>query len=122
MGLGLAVDAPLPLAAPGQSVNLTLNLVAPTQPGTHKSQWALESPTGALFGPLVNAVILVDASPAECKFVTDVTLPDGANVAKGEVVRKTWRWRNVGNCNLAGHALCFVGEDDSSTLGADVRS
>eukprot|EP00928_Gymnodinium_smaydae_P078908 TRINITY_DN62965_c0_g1_i1.p1 TRINITY_DN62965_c0_g1~~TRINITY_DN62965_c0_g1_i1.p1 ORF type:complete len:310 (-),score=29.98 TRINITY_DN62965_c0_g1_i1:759-1688(-) len=120
--LGLAVDAPLPLTLPGESTNIVLQMLAPMQPGTYKSQWTLESDTGTLFGPLLHAEIVVVPSTAECAFVTDATLPDGATVTRGELVRKTWRLQNCGECNLVGHALCFSRDDDSALLGATIRS
>jgi len=52
------------------------------------------------------------AAPAPCaqmRFVSDVTVPDGAPVAPGAQFVKTWRVRNVGTCAFSG-ALNFVGK------------
>ena len=32
--------------APGESINLSLGLVAPSRPGTHRGYWMLQGPTG----------------------------------------------------------------------------
>lgn len=52
----------LPLAgwvAPGQSVQLDVDLVAPSAPGSHIGFWSLESPDGSLFGPSANGTFWV---------------------------------------------------------------
>ena len=36
--------------APGEKVNVTLNLVSPSAPGVYQGQWRLATPTGHLFG------------------------------------------------------------------------
>ena len=36
--------------APGQSIQLTLDLIAPTKPGVHQGNWKLRNPDGDLFG------------------------------------------------------------------------
>ena len=35
---------------PGQSIKLTLDLIAPTEPGVHQGNWKLRNPEGDLFG------------------------------------------------------------------------
>lgn len=41
--------------APGQTVDLTLNMTAPTAPGKYRGYWILRNATGALFGIGTNA-------------------------------------------------------------------
>ena len=51
-------------------------------------------------------------APAPCaqmRFVSDVTIPDGAPVAPGAQFVKTWRVRNAGTCAFSG-TLNFVGK------------
>jgi hypothetical protein len=51
------------------------------------------------------------AAPAPCaqlRYVSDVTIPDGAPVAPGAQFVKTWRVKNAGTCAFSG-SLNFVG-------------
>ena len=51
------------------------------------------------------------AAPAPCaqlRYVSDVTIPDGAPVAPGAQFAKTWRVRNAGTCAFSG-SLNFIG-------------
>ncbi len=51
---------PLPgWVAPGQSITLTLDMVAPTEPGSHIGFWSLRSPDGGIFGPSANGTFWV---------------------------------------------------------------
>lgn len=44
-------------------------------------------------------------------FVRDATLPDGANVAPGQSLQKTWRVKNTGTSTWDGYKLIFVEGD-----------
>jgi len=60
-----------------------------------------------------------DAVAATCvddsEFMTDVTVPDGTHFAPGTVFRKTWRFRNSGNCTWdASYRLAFLSGDRMS--------
>src|SRR5688500_9586931 len=37
---------------PGETMSLTLALTAPTEPGTHATNWQLQAPDGQRFGPI----------------------------------------------------------------------
>lgn len=45
--------------APGQSVGLSLDMVAPSAPGSHIGFWSLRAPDGGLFGPSANGTFWV---------------------------------------------------------------
>lgn len=48
-------------------------------------------------------------------FVSDVTIPDGTELAQGEVFTKTWRLRNTGSCTWnSSYALVF---DSGDSMG-----
>ncbi len=79
----------------------------------------LTAPTGTLFVstpsptlfstftsvPPLQPVTLCDAAA----FVSDVTYPDGANVALGGTFTKTWRIKNVGTCTWStAYSIVFV--------------
>ncbi|MDH3943116.1 MAG: NBR1-Ig-like domain-containing protein [Anaerolineae bacterium] len=53
--MGAAESYPFPgYVAPGQSIPFTLNLTAPTTPGTYTSFWELSDPDGNIFGVGLN--------------------------------------------------------------------
>ncbi len=60
--LGAQSPSPIPQTAPGQSSNITVNMVAPQQPGTYQSVWQLRAPNGYTFGQQMDAVIVVPQS------------------------------------------------------------
>lgn len=51
----------------------------------------------------------------QAQFITDVTIPDGTNVAAGAAFTKTWRLKNIGTCTwTTAYTLVYKGGD---TLG-----
>ncbi len=50
---------PVPAVAPGATTDISVEMVAPTAPGTYKSVWQLQSPEGQLFGNRIYAQIVV---------------------------------------------------------------
>ena len=56
---------------PGQAIDLSINMIAPTDPGTYQGNWMLQAPDGTLFGLGMNAdtpffvrvVVTDDATP-----------------------------------------------------------
>jgi hypothetical protein len=49
--MGGPAASALPDVAVGESIDLTVNLTAPTAPGTYRGEWQLRDPNGRLFGP-----------------------------------------------------------------------
>ena len=43
--------------------------------------------------------------------IADVTVPDNAQMSKGETFTKTWRFLNNGKCNWSGYTIAFVAGD-----------
>jgi uncharacterized protein YkwD len=43
--------------------------------------------------------------------IQDVTVPDNAQMPKGQKFTKTWRFMNNGKCNWAGYTIAFVAGD-----------
>ncbi len=48
---------PVPLTAPGATIDLTIAMTAPATPGQHTGQWRLRASNGTLFGPTLTAKI-----------------------------------------------------------------
>ncbi len=92
-------SVPLPRARPGETVEVSVPLVAPTTPGEHKSTWKPRDPDGNVFEfdffALIN-VIAEEAVIDELSWVADVTVDDGMIMQPGERFLKTWRVRNTG--------------------------
>ncbi|HVO69626.1 MAG TPA: NBR1-Ig-like domain-containing protein [Aggregatilineaceae bacterium] len=111
-------DVPLPSARPGDMVEVSVPLVAPSSPGVRRSTWKPRDPKGNFFEFDLFALITVAdvQQPAvqlsELSWVADVTVPDGTVMQPGEAFVKTWRIRNTGTTAFGtGHTLAFFGDD-----------
>lgn len=95
---------PLPAAAPGAVVDVTVPMTAPTTPGVARSTYALPGSGARVFWAQVSV-----QAPVDCgRFISDVTVPDGTVVARGQAFSKTWRLRNCGTTNWTGVAAVRV--------------
>lgn len=112
---------------PGQVVNVSLNLTAPSVPGSYRGYWMFQNANGALFGigtqashawwldirvagpsdtpggPTLtpSATVTPTIVPLACdkaEFIADVTVPSGTMMLPGTDFHKTWRLKNVGTC------------------------
>lgn len=54
---------PIPAALPGQTVNVSVNFVAPSVPGAHRSTWQLQSASGVRFGIPFYVLVQVPGAP-----------------------------------------------------------
>ncbi len=55
----------VPAAAAGAQTDISVNLTAPTAPGTYRSNWRLQAPNGTRFGAMIWAQIVVPAPATE---------------------------------------------------------
>ncbi len=88
---GEAMGAPTSVLAPaaeaGTEVEVSVDFVAPTAPGTYKSTWQMESPDGTRFGALFYTQIVVPAPTSEASpppptaAPTQVPTPSGCSIA-----------------------------------------
>lgn len=107
----------LPLALPGESVEVSVTLTAPLSPGLQRSSWRARNPEGLLFGDLLYAEIRVPLSSTpgspsieDAQLEGHITYPDGSEVMAGESFAKTWAIRNTGSVQWGpGHVLAFTG-------------
>ena len=58
--MGAPDSVPVPLVAVGETVEITVTMIAPDTPGTYRSFWQMQSPDGALFGSKVWTLITVE--------------------------------------------------------------
>ena len=63
LALGAASPQPIPSAGPGDIINISINMVAPTTPGSHSSVWQIQASNGVVFGTKFDAVINVPGAP-----------------------------------------------------------
>jgi len=121
MGAPTVVNLPSSVA-PGETVDVTVNMTAPNTPGHYRGYWKLRNAANVLFGVGANANspffidIKVAASPGsvcdKATFLSDVTIPDGTTLTAGTPFTKTWRIRNDGSCTwTTSYALVFVAGD-----------
>ena len=60
---GAGSPQPIPAANPGQTIVISIQMVAPTTPGQHSSVWQLRAPNGVVFGTKFDAVIVIPGAP-----------------------------------------------------------
>lgn len=60
---GAASPQPIPAANPGDIINISINMSAPTSPGQYTSVWQLQASNGVPFGTRFDAVITVPGAP-----------------------------------------------------------
>lgn len=114
---------PVPQTAPGALADLTIEMKAPTTPGTAFSEWRLQDGMGQRFGDVVYTRIEAVPAPDPAtvafagKFVADVTVPDDSEIPAGQRFVKTWRVRNSGLESWASDfTLHFVGGNGMSVV------
>lgn len=110
--------------SPGQTVDLSANMVSPATDGTYQGNWMLQNASGTTFGIGTYGTsqfwVLIRVSggapppppPSSCDraaFVADVTVPDYTVFAPNVAFMKTWRLKNVGTCTwTTSYKLVFV--------------
>ena len=107
---------PIPAAQPGQQVNISMELTAPTTPGTYFCDWRLVDAQGSQYGDIIYARILAESAPepigavADGHFLADITIPDDTQLEPGQSFTKTWHVKNNGDRVWGnGFTLAFIG-------------
>jgi hypothetical protein len=65
----------MPYTPPGATVDLPIDMVAPSGPGTHTGLWRIENPSGVHFGTRLSVVIQVIGAPAPAPTPTIAPAP-----------------------------------------------
>jgi hypothetical protein len=104
--------------APGELVEVSVNLTSPQEAGRHRSTWKLHNAQGQAFDYYMYADIQVPQKPAptkklsEARYIADITVPDGTLIQPGDTFVKTWRIRNSGESTWGeGYTLAYFGDD-----------
>ncbi len=108
-----AATVALPAANPGEDVDVSVDLVAPTKGGPQRSTWEPRSITGEFFDTALYAEIEVQSEAEdgddEARYVDDVTVPYDTSMKPGQTFRKTWSVRNTGRSKWGkGYQFVFV--------------
>ncbi len=91
------IGAP-PQVQPGEQVNLTLNLSAPSQAGLFGSNWQLQGPDGRAFGPIRWVRAKVKAGQHNVQFVAFThSVLNYEQLTPGQSFTGTWRLLNSGS-------------------------
>ncbi len=87
---GASSPSSIPYTQPGQTVNISVNMVAPQQPGTYRSVWQLRASNGALFGPQVDAQFVVPQ--AGCNGIPQITnfYASPSTIQRGQATTLVW--------------------------------
>jgi ABC-type amino acid transport substrate-binding protein/heat shock protein HslJ len=87
--------------APGQTYDVSVDLVSPLAPGIYQGFWTMRSPDGLLFGNRVWVGIEVVAAPTPTPVATQTPSPDisftvdRTNIRAGECVTFSWNVNNI---------------------------
>lgn len=119
---------------PGGIVDVSINLIAPQQAGTYRSEWMLLVAQGPLLGvgpggqtPLYAQIVVQPGIPDNtciyrATFLGDGSVPDNQPIAPYAPFIKIWQVRNDGNCAWGPgqwlHQLVWAGGD---LMGASER-
>lgn len=60
---GASSPQPIPAAGPGDTINISINMFAPSSPGPASSVWQIQASNGVVFGTKFDAVINVPGAP-----------------------------------------------------------
>jgi hypothetical protein len=98
-------------AAQTVAAQLTLAAQVPGTPIATEAPVDTVTPTATVIpSPTTPAPSATSACTNAAQFVTDVTIPDGTNVAAGGNFNKTWRLKNAGTCTWdTSYSLVFAG-------------
>ncbi len=113
--------------SPGNEVDISVDMVAPSTGGTYRANWQLQNAQGNRFGEAVFVEISVPGlstpTPQATRTATgnsiddlglfaNVTIPDGTLFPPGKLFRKTWQVRNSGQTTWGtDYRLVLVGGD-----------
>ncbi len=84
--MGSPTLVPIPVATPGQQIEISINQVAPRQAGTHFGDWKLQNAAGEQFGEIIYLRIVVPGDP---KKDVETKLPDAQII--GSFAPEKWR-------------------------------
>lgn len=116
----------IPAAAPGQTVDISVNLVAPSTPGDYVGTWRLRASNNAIFGGYT-AVIKVVGTPTPTPSSTPTATPSASvTLTGGGIWGGTWETSceasTCGNMNLVqtGNTVAGTYADGAGVINGTV--
>lgn len=104
---GERLEAPasvaVPATAPESTADISVDMRAPTAPGTYRSTWQLRGPDGVFFGGRIYAQIVVPG-PLTISFVADRT-----TVKQGQCATLSWQVENAVSILINGKEVAAQG-------------
>lgn len=97
----LFVTSTLPPTKPGLSRPTDTPAASQTSEASTTTTPGTPAGTASAGGTCKDAAVLLE----------DVTVPDNAQMQRGEKFTKTWRFKNSGKCNWSGYTITFVAGD-----------
>ena len=93
--------SPIPPTPAGAVTNLSLNMIAPSQPGRYQSVWQLQASNGALFGTRIDVIIIVPGAvtpipptppPSVCNGSPQISsfFANPSTIQEGQVSTLSW--------------------------------
>jgi hypothetical protein len=91
--LSAPVSVVVPVTAPDAQVDVSVSMIAPTAPGTYRSNWQLQDPQGKSFGGIFYVQIVIEGTATPTLTVTPGAAPSnlaGTVAANCSSVTFTW--------------------------------
>src|SRR5215216_4106868 len=104
----LFVTSTLPPTRAGLSLPTDISLTFTPDPSTSTTPGTPGTPDGT---PGTASVSAAGTCQDSALMIADVTVPDNAQMSKGQTFTKTWRFMNNGKCNWSGYTIAFVAGD-----------
>ncbi len=73
--LGASSPRALPMVNAGNNADISIDMIAPMEPGTYSSTWRIRAEDGTLFGPELHLVIVVPQPPTDTPSPTPTMTP-----------------------------------------------
>jgi len=106
----------------GGTVDISVNLTAPTTPGTHVGKWRLRASNGAIFGGLT-VVIVIPATPTITPSLTPTIVPSPTPTVTATSGLWNGRWEtNCGSTNCGAMDLVQTGNIVTGRYAVDTST
>jgi hypothetical protein len=116
--MGGPASVPVGLVAPNAGTQVSVNLVAPSTPGTYTGYWQLQSPDGTNYGSTVYVEIVVPAAPSPTETPGSGAPPAPTSAPSGPEETTVVIQLDAGNSGSSGSGgagAAQAGDDPSDT-------
>ncbi|MFP5260965.1 MAG: NBR1-Ig-like domain-containing protein, partial [Blastocatellia bacterium] len=117
----LRVSTSVPVASPGNAIDLTVTMIAPSTPGTHYSYWQLQNSSGNNFG-IQFFIRIVVAQPVDAMQYISQNPLDGMAFDPNTPFTMTWQLKNTGNTNWSNYDAVWIQNPTSGNPSENLTS